>query len=61
MLGYRSKDSGKPHFREIRLNVTDEDIVKGKEIHALKGRADLKHKICLIKANTFERAFVWWK
>jgi hypothetical protein len=61
MLGYCSKDSGKPHFREIKLNVTKEDIVEGKEIHALEGRADLKHKICLTKANIFERTFVWWK
>jgi hypothetical protein len=45
MLGYCSKDRGKPGFREIRKGVTDEMLARGQEIHAIEGASDFKHKV----------------
>lgn len=42
MLGYCSKDRGKPCFLEICKGVTDEMLAVGQEIHSLEGKADFK-------------------
>ena len=60
MLGYCSKDMGKEHFDDIRKEVTDEMLERGKEIYAMLGNTDFKQKVCLTRENIFERAFIFW-
>jgi hypothetical protein len=39
LLGHCSKDSNEPHYREIRVGVTDFMIAAGKDIYVLQGSA----------------------
>jgi hypothetical protein len=60
MSGYCSKDMGKEYFDEIRKEVTDKLLERGKEMYSVLGNKDFKERVCLTKDNIFERAFIFW-
>ena len=57
MLGYCTKDEGKPHYRMVRLNVTDEAIAAGKQAWATARLSYEDDRLVLTKKNLFQS--VW--
>lgn len=61
MVGYRLKDTGTTHFECVMHNISDNNIVEGKTLHAIFGRFDLKHWVILTHKNITDRMYVWHK
>ena len=57
MLGYCTKDEGKPHYRMVRLNVTDDAITAGKQAWATARLSYEDDRLVLTKKNIFQS--VW--
>lgn len=61
MIGYFLKDMGSEHFEICMHNISDDDIIKGKTIHAIFGCLDLKQRVVLMSKNIIDRMYVWYK
>lgn len=42
MISYCLKDMGSEHFKIYMHNISDDDILEGKTLHAIFGHSDLK-------------------
>ncbi len=54
-------DRGKVHFRECRVNVSDEDIAEGIEAYGLVRNLYSEGKREIQKSSLFKMAFSFWK
>lgn len=59
MLGYITKDEGKPHYRMVSLNVTREEIEAGKTRLASAKLSYEDDRIVLTKKNVFQAAWTF--
>lgn len=60
MVGYCVKDQGKPHYRVIQSNVSQDEIEEGKLEYIKEGKGDLKGKVPLCFKNTINKAHVYY-
>ena len=61
MVGYTFKDKALPHFRNINWGITEEEITKGIEEHAMLKLSYVDDKIMLTKPNLFLRAYSYYQ
>lgn len=62
MIGrYCLKDTKAEHFDVAMKNISDEDVVEGKTLHAIYGRSDLKSQVILMHKNVTDRMYTWHK
>lgn len=61
MVGYCMKDRGKAHFRETRVNVSDEEVAEGIEAYGLVRNLYSEGKREIQKSSLFKMAFSFWK
>jgi hypothetical protein len=57
MLGYCSKDMGKPHYADARLNVTDDEIKAGKAAWATARISYEDDRLVLTKKSLFQALY----
>ena len=57
MLGYCSKDMGKPHHADVRFNVTDEEIKAGKAAWAAARISYEDDRLVLTKKSLFQALY----
>jgi hypothetical protein len=57
MLGYCSKDMGKPHHADVRFNVTDEEINAGKAAWAAARISYEDDRLVLTKKSLFQALY----
>jgi hypothetical protein len=60
MMGYITKDDGRPHYKNIMHNVSEEQIVDGKKMFELLGNTGLKHRVKVMPVNFFDRVFHYY-
>lgn len=58
MVGYCLKDTGTEHFDVALHNISDDDIIEGKMLHAIYGCSDLKKRVILTNKNITDRMYV---
>ena len=61
MLGYCSKDMGKPHYKSHQHGVSDEEVEAGQEVYAIEGGKNVKGMVPLDKKNLLSRMLHFWK
>ena len=55
MLGYITKDVGKPHFRLRTKGVQSEEILEGMQLYSMDGECALKKRVELTPGNFLDR------
>lgn len=61
MMGYCLKDIRVEHFECVIFNISNDNIIEGKTLHAIFGRSDLKQRVVLTNKNITNRMYVWYK
>lgn len=53
------------HFDHVMLNVSHDDVIAGKQLHAIYGpaygRSDLESRVTLTNKNVIDRTYIWYK
>ena len=57
MLGYCTKDMGKPHYRDVRFNVSEADIASGKTAWASARLSYDDDRLVLTKKSLFQALY----
>jgi hypothetical protein len=58
MLGYCTKNSNEPHFREVRKNVSADLVARGKDIYVLLGSAGTEYSKTSVQIDVDETSIV---
>lgn len=61
MVIYYLKDIGSNHFVCMMHNISDDDVIEGKTMHAIYGCTDLKNIVTLSNHNIDDCLYVWHK
>ena len=60
MIGYVNKSRHQSDFAFIRLNISEEEVERGLDLHARLGAGDLKNMTEISPTNIFKKAKNFW-
>lgn len=58
--GYVNKASNQPDFSFVRLNVSEDEVLQGLDVHARLGAGELKHRTEISPTNIMKKALAYW-
>lgn len=58
MIGYFLKDTNAEHFDVAMKNISNDDIVEEKTLHAIYGLFDLKSRVILTHKNVIDQMYI---